>query len=347
MGIIENLPVPLPNNTGFPWTEESAYNPSGLSVIPKISIVTPSFQQANFIEETIRSVILQNYPNLEYIVVDGDSSDGTREILELYQPWINTLIIEKDKGQSEAINKGWKKVNGKIFNWINSDDLLEKNSLWAIAEAYNSKKFDVLTGKLSLFKQNTPSKTLPSELGRNQMGCWMMDNSKNYLQPSTFLSTEFIRSNLLNKEQLVDENLHFIMDWEMMLRLLTQAQEINTSSIDATLAHFRLHEESKSGSSARNKGFQEEESNFFKCLWKMADKDAISTHPLPFWSEIPRNSIRRLCNCYWLKQVDIAWNHKDKCKLPYHTYDFSDGGLHSAIKHLPSFIKSALLRFAF
>ena len=102
---------------------------------PKISIVTPSYNQGQFIEEAIRSVLLQGYPDLEYIIIDGGSTDQTVEIIKKYEPWLAYWESEPDKGQSHAINKGLAKSTGKLFNWHNSDDILMPNCLGLLAEA--------------------------------------------------------------------------------------------------------------------------------------------------------------------------------------------------------------------
>src|ERR1700674_5632659 len=87
-----------------------------------ISIVTPSFNQARFVEETIHSVLDQEYPNLEYIIIDGGSTDGSVEIIEKYRPRIHCFVSEADSGHAHALNKGFAQTNGEIMAWINSDD---------------------------------------------------------------------------------------------------------------------------------------------------------------------------------------------------------------------------------
>lgn len=101
---------------------------------PKITIVTPSYNQGEFIEETIRSVLLQNYPNLEYIVIDGGSTDQTVDVIKKYEKWIDYWVSEPDRGQSDAINKGFEIATGTYGNWINSDDLLADGALLEFAK---------------------------------------------------------------------------------------------------------------------------------------------------------------------------------------------------------------------
>ncbi|MEO8399398.1 MAG: glycosyltransferase, partial [Ignavibacteriaceae bacterium] len=132
--LLKEIPPPPKGKTGWPWDEETTPEIyEGLKNVPKISIITPSFNQGLFIEQTIRSVLLQNYPNLEYIIIDGGSTDNTIEIIKKYEPWIKYWISEKDSGQSEALNKGILHCEGEIFNWLNSDDYYSKDCFKLIA----------------------------------------------------------------------------------------------------------------------------------------------------------------------------------------------------------------------
>lgn len=138
--LIDELPSPPSERTGWPWTEGSPELHESLpnrSPWPKVSIVTPSYNQAQFLEETIRSVLLQGYHNLEYIIMDGGSTDGSVEIIKKYEPWLTFWVSEKDKGQAHAINKGFGKATGEIGGWINSDDLYLPHALKTIAEVYD------------------------------------------------------------------------------------------------------------------------------------------------------------------------------------------------------------------
>ena len=122
---LQDLPAPPEGKTGWPWTEQTEVLPDKMpdgSDWPRISIVTPNYNYGHFIEETIRSILLQGYPNLEYIIIDGASTDNSIEIIKKYEKWVSYWVSEKDTGQSNAINKGLERCTGEFFNWINSDD---------------------------------------------------------------------------------------------------------------------------------------------------------------------------------------------------------------------------------
>ena len=105
---------------------------------PKISIVTPTFNQGNFIEESILSVIEQQYPNLEYIIMDGGSTDSTIEIIKKYEKQLTYWVSEKDNGMYDALNRGFQRATGEIMGWLNSDDLLIKKSLFTLADIFHN-----------------------------------------------------------------------------------------------------------------------------------------------------------------------------------------------------------------
>jgi glycosyltransferase involved in cell wall biosynthesis len=129
---LEELPPPPSDTTGWPWAEASESLSKEMSdgrEWPRITIVTPSFNQARFLEATLRSVLLQGYPNLEYFVLDGGSTDGSVEIIKRYEPWLTYWVSESDGGQSAAINRGLRMGTGSYATWINSDDLLYPNAL--------------------------------------------------------------------------------------------------------------------------------------------------------------------------------------------------------------------------
>ena len=234
------LPAPPVNKTGWPWTTESQQIDITMDngkIWPKISVVTPSFNQAQFIEETIRSVLLQRYPNLEYIIIDGGSTDGSTEIIRKYEPWISYWVSEPDNGQSEAINKGWRCSKGDILAWLNSDDTYEINALQEVANLLVEKSdISMVYGDCNIidetgqFVMNAPTKSYDfKSLICNE---WFIP------QQSTF-----IRQEVFNKVGKLNEDLHLVMDWEYWSRIALKEFEIYYFT--KTLANFRQYDGAK------------------------------------------------------------------------------------------------------
>lgn len=232
-----DFPTPPVDKRGWPWTNDLT---TGSPVMangktwPKISIVTPSFNQGQFLEETIRSVLMQNYPNLEYIIIDGGSNDDSVKIIKKYEPWISYWVSEKDNGQAHAINKGLKLCTGEIFNWINSDDYLMPNSLRIIAESIID--FDAVAGSVANFTPISENIIQPAELVVKKMIAG--DTAVIYQQPGTWLKTE----NLKNVG-LLNEGFNYSFDWLMTINYLNKHPKVNYTT--DTLAKFRLHQDSK------------------------------------------------------------------------------------------------------
>lgn len=205
-------------------------------VYPKISVITPSFNQGTFIEETIRSIIDQGYPNLEYIIIDGGSSDQSVEIIKKYNAEINYWVSEKDSGQSEAINKGLQRATGDIVTWICSDDLLLPGSLFRIAELFQAHPdVGLIHGKTILFADGKKD---------HVKGAAANDLPLSYFaaipfpQPSSF----FTRKSL-DKTGLLEKDLHFAMDYDFFLRMAFECEFMACNDI---LSRYRLHDDSKS-----------------------------------------------------------------------------------------------------
>ena len=131
----ETLPPPPADRHGWPWsaTRRAESAEVAKAELPRITIVTPSYGQAQFLEQTLRSVLLQGYPNLEYLVFDGGSRDGSLEILERYSEHLTYWQSEPDRGQAHAINMGLGRASGEILGWLNSDDLLLPGALHRVA----------------------------------------------------------------------------------------------------------------------------------------------------------------------------------------------------------------------
>jgi glycosyltransferase involved in cell wall biosynthesis len=140
-GLLAELPAPPEGRKGWPWTVETPPRKS-TGREPRITVVTPSFQHAKYLEETIRSVLLQNYPGTEYIVMDGGSTDGTGRILEKYRPWLSAARSAPDRGQTHAMNLGFSLGSGDIYGWLNSDDLYLPAALHSVAEAFKDPRLE-------------------------------------------------------------------------------------------------------------------------------------------------------------------------------------------------------------
>ena len=208
------------------------------SEYPKISIVTPSYNQGRYIEQTIQSVLDQQYPNLEFIIIDGGSTDEAPQIIKKYEKHLKYWVSEKDQGQSDAINKGLLHCTGKVFNWLNSDDLLVSDSLTQIGESFMDDGIDILTGKEIHFgigqEDLKYGSIIFSELEMNLV-------SGVIYQPSTFW-----RMDVLKRLLPLHETLHYLMDTDLWIRYVLAYGTKGIKKIEAPLAKFRVHPEAKS-----------------------------------------------------------------------------------------------------
>ena len=220
------------------------------SKFPKISIVTASFNQGNFIEETIQSVLNQNYPNLEYIIIDGGSTDNSVEIIKKYQKHLTYWVSENDKGQANAINKGLKLCTGEIFNWLNSDDYLEPGALHKIAEAFEDNNVNIVAGKVRNYLTNIDEIIPNQKLNAQGLMCW--EPGVKFVQPGVWMRREFIE-----KCGGIDEQFHYAFDWDLYIRYLYCFPQVK--EIDDLLVHFRLHENSKTHSLLEKFAIEERE----------------------------------------------------------------------------------------
>ena len=211
---------------------------------PKISIITPSYNQGQFLEETILSVLNQDYPNLEYFIIDGGSTDNSVEIIKKNEDRLAYWVSEKDRGQTHAINKGFKRATGDIVNWLSSDDLLEQGALKILAkEIEKNPSADFYFGDFSVIDNE----------GRN----FFYRKSPPYLFATLFwrrqLSNQpavFFRQNLLDKIGYLDGSLNFCMDTEFWIRAAQQGSI--SHQIEEPLAMARLHNAARAGPTSKS-----------------------------------------------------------------------------------------------
>lgn len=215
---------------------------------PKISIVTVNYNQGRYIEDCLKSILDQGYPNLEFIVVDGDSTDCSKEILERYRDRVSTMIVEPDDGQSAALNKGFRLATGEIMNWICSDDMLEPGSLFHIGASYAESKADLVAGGCRVIDDAAKTKfvhhsAMPDEavLSAGEvmkfMSSWQMGNF--FFQPEIFFS----RAIWEKAGAAVREHLFYAMDYDLFIRMAMAGARIR--SIPNIIGVSRQHAHQK------------------------------------------------------------------------------------------------------
>ena len=244
---LSDLPPPPPGRTGWPWTVETPplpdTQPDG-SPWPRISIVTPSYNQGQFIEETIRSILLQGYPNLEYIIIDGGSTDDTVDMIRKYEAHIAYWVSEKDRGQSHAINKGMARATGDILAYLNSDDAYLEGGLATVAErAARNPEVDLIHGICRISDEN--SLKVAERVGAISRFDEIIDlwefwwRHRNFVQPEVFWT-----SRIAGRVGPFREDLYWVMDFDYWLRILHAGGRVGC--IDTEVAMFRRQPAQKS-----------------------------------------------------------------------------------------------------
>ena len=243
--VISNFPPPPVEKNSWPWSQDrnlvSGEN-YGIA-LPKVSIITPSLNQGKFIEETIRSVLLQSYPNLEYIVIDGASRDNTIDIIRKYSPWIKYWVSEPDHRQADAINKGFKKASGDILAWLNSDDTYNPDAIWNVVRLFAEHPgIKILYGEAWQIDENS-HRIGPCRHIRNSIFTRYLLNLDPIVQPSAFW-----RHELYSQIGELDNNLQWGFDWEFFIRA---HQEVELSYLPEFLANIRIHVQQKTSMGGR------------------------------------------------------------------------------------------------
>ena len=207
---------------------------------PKISIVTPSYNQGQYLEDTILSVLNQNYPNLEYIIIDGGSSDESVAIIKKYEAQIDYWVSEPDNGMYQALNKGFKQSSGEILGWINSDDIFYEGALHIIAEIFTKlNNVDWISGRCGYIdKKGVNTRTAKKKIYNKELL-----KSGFYKSPYAYLVNQnvvFWRSKLWDKVGGLDENLKSAADFVLWTKF---AEHSELFYFDSVFSAFRNHGE--------------------------------------------------------------------------------------------------------
>ncbi len=204
---------------------------------PRITVVTPSYNQVQFLERTILSVLNQNYPNLEFIIIDGGSTDGSVEIIKKYEKHLAYWVTEPDKGQTDAINKGWRMATGKIVAYLNSDDTYTPGAMKNIVLYLKQHPgIDAVYGICNLIDENDDVINVwdPAEFNlKSLIRCGISTIPQ---------QTVFFKSYIPQKIGLLDTSLRHAMDYEYWIRM---GQKFRFQKTPYILANFRIHKERK------------------------------------------------------------------------------------------------------
>jgi glycosyltransferase involved in cell wall biosynthesis len=231
---VNELPLSPCGKTGWPWTEGTPPI-SYTEPCPTVSIITPSFNQAAYIEETIRSVLLQNYQALEYIIIDGGSTDGTLDILRRYERWVQ-WVSEPDRGQTDAINKGMRLARGEVLAYLNSDDTYLPGAIDTVAHHLATHpEVGLVYG--DCFAVNTDGVAFGTIHGHSYNLRRMIMRGEFVPQQAAFWSRQ-----VMDLIGLFDANLHYCMDHDYFIRT---GQHFAVHYIPQPLATFRFHASSK------------------------------------------------------------------------------------------------------
>ncbi len=284
----------------------------------KISIITPSLNQGEYLEQTIDSVLSQNYPDLEYIIIDGGSTDQSGEIIKKYKKHLAHWVSEKDRGQSDAINKGLQRATGNIVNWLNADDYYEPGTLQTVANQFNDDTVNVVCGRGKVIRDGQVVKisrgtdVYPNNLIKT-IGWARID------QPETFF-----RRRVLEKTGLLNFKLHYVMDKAWWINYLLAFGLGGVRKLKDILVNFRLHEASKTVS--QSEGFVRETDALFLTLARqydllleteglslLSDINHIEDGEWQFVSDGNSHLVRQVLHYYMLHRVDeFYYQHQQK-----------------------------------
>jgi len=206
------------------------------SSLPLVSIITPSFNQARYLDATIQSVLLQDYPRIEYMIVDGGSNDGTINVIKKHQSNLAWWVSEKDKGQTDAINKGFARANGEILAWLNSDDTYEPGAVSAAARYLQEHpEVGMVYGDCNFINE---SGRVIGKFSAAQTNYRLLRQGYSHIPQQTM----FFRADLWKQVGPLDPSFYFAMDYDLWTRIAARSQ---VRYVPQTWANFRLHTSGK------------------------------------------------------------------------------------------------------
>ncbi len=205
---------------------------------PLVSIITPSFNQGQYIEETILSVLSQSYKNIQYILVDGGSTDNTMKVVEKYKAQIDIIIHEKDKGQTDAINKGFKLANGELIGWINSDDILYPDCVEKIVELYQNNPDGSIYYCSELDWIDERGKFIDKKFISIPNKTYLLNRKSSIIQQGSFYPNAIVE-----KINYLDDKIYYCMDLDLWLRLLNHGPIYSLK--DKSHSAFRIYSGTK------------------------------------------------------------------------------------------------------
>ena len=217
---LADLPAPPAGKTGWPWTTDGPrpeHESFAAIDLPAVAIVTPSYQQCEFLEETIRSVLLQGYPKLSYAIMDGGSTDGSLAIIEKYAPWLDNWVSEPDGGQAAAIDKGFQRTLGPILGWLNSDDVFAPGALWTAINEFRQHPGAVLVygDAEKIARDGAPLGRVGEVRPCDQHYLVTEDNA--VAQPAAFFQRAAYEA-----AGRLDHKLYWALDYDLWIRLSSQ-----------------------------------------------------------------------------------------------------------------------------
>lgn len=239
--MLATLPPDAENRKGWPFTEEvdpEVY--SHYAWLPKITVITPSYNQAAFLEETLRSVLMQNYPNLEFLVLDGGSNDGSVGIIEKYAPWLTYWVSEKDRGTYDADNKGLERMTGDYWLVLNSDDILLPDAFLEVVKLLNETReqpADWITSGIWCIDEFSRNRAQIIPRRPRAVAGYSFGNTCWIYHPCTFLSAKVYQ--VVGKFRNTD-----VMDYDYWVRM--EELDYHPVVIQKHLAGLRFHTNCKS-----------------------------------------------------------------------------------------------------